>query len=63
MAEANYCYHMEQRMPDTHVLEGENLDLQAIDNKQRGCTELPRKSSKGKRGDKLSRKLKRISIQ
>ena len=63
MAEANYCYHMEQRMPDTHVLEGENLDLQAIDNKQRGCTELPRKSSKDKRGDKLTRKLKRISIQ
>jgi len=63
LAEENYSCHLEQKLSDSHVLEGENLTLQSIDNSQRGVAEAQKEKTKGKRGDKLSRELKRISIQ
>ena len=32
LAEANYNFHMNQNLNDSHVLEGENLTLQTISN-------------------------------
>ena len=37
LAEANYKCHLEKKLQDQHVLQGENLDLQPTDNVQRGA--------------------------
>ena len=64
LAEANYRVHQGEKLECLHSLEGENLDLGCISNSQRGFS-MKRKGvaiQKGK-GSKLSRELKRISIQ
>ena len=50
LAEANYSCHLEQKLSDSHVLEGVNLTLQSIDNSQRGWLKLKRKKLKGRGG-------------
>jgi len=61
IAEASYNIQMQQKLAQTHVLEGENLTLEGVDN---SCRELPEGVlSKKNKSTKLSRKLKRISIK
>jgi hypothetical protein len=66
LAEAKYKQHLEQKMKETHELEGENLELDPITNMQRDFqteeTVPKKKGGKGK-GNKLSRELRRISYQ
>jgi hypothetical protein len=64
-AEANYKYRQELALVEKHSLEGENLNLEKVDNKQRGCDDVSTsKKGGGKtRGDRLSRELKRISYK
>ncbi|CAN6302031.1 unnamed protein product [Urochloa humidicola] len=83
IAEANYRDKANKRLQESHALEGENLELQKIDNEQRliqnvgsggneqGETasqgekmkEKHKKQQKAEKGTKLSRELKRISLQ
>ncbi|CAO2194224.1 unnamed protein product [Urochloa humidicola] len=88
LAEANYRYHMEQSLQNSHALEGENLMLQVIDNGDRGFANKDetitegellerqadskdtkggqhgrKQKTRGDKGSRLSRELKRISIQ
>jgi hypothetical protein len=65
MAETIYRNKMKEKLKKTHSLEGENLDLNATTNSERGADNslLGVKPSKGKqRGSKLDRELKRISF-
>jgi hypothetical protein len=51
---------------EKHSLEGENLNLEKVDNKQRGCGDVStnkRGGGKESRGDRLSRELKCISYK
>lgn len=78
MAEANYRAHRDKVLAETHALEGQNLNLHVIDNKQRGGQvtedvekseqgekrhETGRKKQKAVKNSRLHRELKRISIQ
>jgi hypothetical protein len=66
VAEANYKHRQELVPEEKHSLEGENLNLEKVDNQQRGCGNVsPSKRGGGKksRGDRLSRELKRISYK
>ncbi|CAN6222198.1 unnamed protein product [Urochloa humidicola] len=38
LAEANYRRHLAEKLEQQHVLEGESIDLQVIDNQERGFT-------------------------
>ncbi|CAN6353196.1 unnamed protein product [Urochloa humidicola] len=65
LAEANYNQHREKVLADQHVLEGENLELGSLDNSKRDHQKggETKKGEKKGRGSKLSRELKRISLQ
>ena len=62
--EANYRQHEEKRAEVLHALESENLDLSGVSNNKRGFVINKKgwESSKA-RSTKLSRELKRISLQ
>ena len=64
LAKANYDSHMDNKLSKSHQLEDENLDLGCISNTQRGFI-VNNKRVKIKRngGSRLSRELKKISIQ
>ena len=63
IAEANYKSSLDAKMGSSHVLEGENLELSYIYNSHRGFVVGNKRGETGKKGSKLSRELKRISIQ
>ena len=64
IAEANYKSSLDAKMGSSHVLEGANLDLSYISNSHRGFVVGNKRGKTGKKkGSKLSRELKRISIQ
>ena len=65
LAGANFKRHLEEKLKNQHVLEGENLALQPTANEQRGVQqELPSKPKTGKKiGGRLSREVKHISLQ
>jgi hypothetical protein len=47
-----------------HTLEGENLQLESVNNSQRGIAEADMEKKGGKnKGSKLSRELKQISYK
>ena len=65
IAEAIYKQHLEIHLNDCHALNSENLDLSYISNSKTGYAvekKVVAKSSK-ERSSKLSRELKRISLQ
>jgi hypothetical protein len=51
VAEANYKHRQELALVEKHSLEGENLNLEKVDNQQRGCGDV----SPSKRGGGRSR--------
>ena len=64
LAKANYDAHIENKLAELHHLDGENLDLGCISNSQRGfAMSNKRVQIKKKGGSRLSRELKKISIQ
>ena len=64
LAKANYDAHTENRLTGLHLLDDENLELGCVSNSQRGFTVNNKKVQIKKKGaSRLSRELKRISIQ
>jgi hypothetical protein len=65
IAEANYKHSQEVMLIAQHVLEGENLNLEIIENQQRGVLDnSPAKRGRKKlRRDRLSREQKCISYK
>lgn len=57
LAEANYRQHLEVKLNETHALEGENLELEVIDNTERATQPemLQKKKPNRGGGSKLSR--------
>jgi hypothetical protein len=64
LAEASYRQHLNRKLEKQHTLEGENLQLESVNNSQRGIAEADMEKKGGKnKGSKLSRELKQISYK
>jgi hypothetical protein len=66
LAEANYKMIQEKKLAESHVTEGENLELTVVDNKQRRGEEMeeqPKQRGRKAKGSRLSRELRRISYK
>jgi hypothetical protein len=65
IAEANYNSHLEEKLAQSHSLDGENVELGCVSNSHRGCVMkkgVIQTKSKRKERRRLTRELKRISI-